>query len=255
MPPRVLADGLGRSAPTNERNVGVAATPVVGPAQIRLADWVFRVPVNVPVLVTGLFVTVKIPGRERPTLETVPPPAAAHDVLPDPSVIRTLFRAPLPTGRLKTVVPAAALTPITALPDVAPFSVREPPVPPLTPKTGVCVSTQVEPLRLRMLPDAEPKARSSIAAPVAQLGNVAPAVGFPQNRPAAGLPEHWLYADDDPAIRKSPRMIALSSIEITGGKRIEPDEPKLGINSQRRCRAVISASETDRNGVHVGIAL
>ena len=37
MPPSELADGLGRSAPTKARNVGVAAEPVVGPAHTKFA--------------------------------------------------------------------------------------------------------------------------------------------------------------------------------------------------------------------------
>ena len=136
-PPRVLADGLGRSAPTSARKVGDAAAPVVGPAQIVFAVWVLREAVSVPVLITGLFVTVNIPGIDRPTLETVPPPAAVQDKLPDPSVIRTLFSDPLVTGRLNIIpVPAAALTPTVADPEVAPFRVRDPPTPPFAPSVG-----------------------------------------------------------------------------------------------------------------------
>jgi hypothetical protein len=80
--------GLGRSAPTKARNVGVAAEPVVGPAQTWLADWVARVPVSVPDVVIGEPETVKmLDGNASPTLVTVPPvELATHDVWPDPSV-------------------------------------------------------------------------------------------------------------------------------------------------------------------------
>src|SRR5882757_7744502 len=109
MPPSVLADGLGRSAPTNERNAGADAAPVLGPAHTRLADCVLSVAVSVPVETTGLFVTVNMPGMDRPTLETVPDPADTHEVFPDPSVTRTLLRDPFVIGRLKVTDPAAAL--------------------------------------------------------------------------------------------------------------------------------------------------
>jgi hypothetical protein len=43
----------GKSAVTNERNDGCAALPVDGPANTLFADWVFKLNVNVPVVVTG----------------------------------------------------------------------------------------------------------------------------------------------------------------------------------------------------------
>jgi DNA invertase Pin-like site-specific DNA recombinase len=51
-----------------------------------LADCVASEPVNVPVEVTGLPVTLKIPGKDNPTLLTVPAPWADRDVFPAPSV-------------------------------------------------------------------------------------------------------------------------------------------------------------------------
>jgi hypothetical protein len=60
------------------------------------------VPVNVPVVVTGEFVTVKIEGSARPTLVTVPPRPVAVNVVPlklrpEPRVI-SLGAAALPVG-------------------------------------------------------------------------------------------------------------------------------------------------------------
>jgi hypothetical protein len=54
--------------------------------------------VSVPELVTGLPETVKMPGIDKPTLDTVAEPADAHDVFPDPSVIRTWFNEPFVFG-------------------------------------------------------------------------------------------------------------------------------------------------------------
>lgn len=64
----------GMSATTRVLNVGVAAGPLEGPANTALAGSVVKVPVRVPLLVTGLPVTVKMDGNDRPTLVTVPPP-------------------------------------------------------------------------------------------------------------------------------------------------------------------------------------
>jgi len=97
-PPSVLEDGLGRSAPTNARNVGAEAAPVVGPAHTVLAVCVLSVAVSVPEPVTGLPVTVNIPGMANATLLTVPEPALVHDVCPEPSVIRTWLSVPLVIG-------------------------------------------------------------------------------------------------------------------------------------------------------------
>jgi hypothetical protein len=63
---------LGMSAVAKERNEGIPALPF-GEAKTRLALWLFRVPVSVPLLVTGLFDTVNTEvGRESPTELTVP---------------------------------------------------------------------------------------------------------------------------------------------------------------------------------------
>jgi len=65
------------SAATSARNVGVAAAPVVGPAQTKLAVWVANVPVRVPEPVTGEPETVRmLEGSARATEVTVPTGAA-----------------------------------------------------------------------------------------------------------------------------------------------------------------------------------
>ena len=196
MPPSVVAEGFGRSAPTSDRNVGVAAAPVVGPAQTRLADWVASVPVRVPVLVTGLPDTARILlGNANATLVTVPAPTLDHDVLPDPSVIRPKPRLPFVGGRLNMVpVPAAARTPSVADPEVDPFRMIAPPVPPFNPRLGVAVAAHEDAPRLRIVPcaDGAPKFRSSMDVMVCHPGSVGDAVLLPHKRPAAGFPEHWL---------------------------------------------------------------
>ena len=70
----------GISAATRARKVGAAAEPLAGPANTAFAPCVFNVAVNVPDDVTGLFVTVKILGIDKPTLVTAP--AAAQFALP-----------------------------------------------------------------------------------------------------------------------------------------------------------------------------
>ena len=63
------------SATTRARNVGADALPVVGPAQIRLADCVARDSASVPEVVIGEPDTDRIEdGAERATLVTVPVP-------------------------------------------------------------------------------------------------------------------------------------------------------------------------------------
>src|SRR6187551_433099 len=110
-PPSVLADGLGRSAPTRARNVGVAAAPDPGPAQTRLAACVASVAVSVPLRVTGLPETENIPGMDKPTDCTVPPATlACQEVFPEPSVTRTNPAEPLVLGNWKMAPPAAAGT-------------------------------------------------------------------------------------------------------------------------------------------------
>lgn len=74
--PTVLAEiTSGKSALTNNLNVGVDAAPEAGPENIVLAVWVFKVPVKVPLVVTGEPLTIKMLGKDKPTLETVPAPA------------------------------------------------------------------------------------------------------------------------------------------------------------------------------------
>jgi hypothetical protein len=76
-PPSVDADGLGRSAPTKDLNVGCAAAPVVGPAKTLFAVCVARVSVNVPEEVTGLPDMLNIGdvlASEKETDVTVPEP-------------------------------------------------------------------------------------------------------------------------------------------------------------------------------------
>lgn len=73
--PEVTPDA-GRSAVAKERNVGAAFEPVAGPANTRFLAWLAQSAVNVPVVVTGEFVTVNVPGMLRPTEVTVPPEIA-----------------------------------------------------------------------------------------------------------------------------------------------------------------------------------
>ena len=81
---------LGISDATKARNVGAEAPPDVGPAKTVFAVSVANVPVSVPELVTGEFVTVKIEGSERPTLVTVPVVGVVHvGVAPAPALVNT----------------------------------------------------------------------------------------------------------------------------------------------------------------------
>ena len=80
----------GRSAYANVRNVGVPAEPF-GAANTVLADCEANVAVNVPVVVTGVPDTLKIPGKDKPTLVTpvlfnVIEPAAFVMLIPVPAV-------------------------------------------------------------------------------------------------------------------------------------------------------------------------
>ena len=61
----------GRSAATRARKAGAPAAPL-GAAKTKLAVWLARVALRVPLVVTGEPVTVKRLGRLRPTLLTVP---------------------------------------------------------------------------------------------------------------------------------------------------------------------------------------
>jgi hypothetical protein len=77
MPLVISTSFIGPIAPlaaTNDRNAGTEAAPLEGPAKKELATWVLKVPVSVPVPVTGLLVTVKILGNCNPTLDTDPVP-------------------------------------------------------------------------------------------------------------------------------------------------------------------------------------
>jgi hypothetical protein len=69
------------------RNVGVAAAPLVGPANTVFADCVASDAVSVPDVVTGDPLTLKIAGIESATLVTVPPPPVfAIVIVPAPFV-------------------------------------------------------------------------------------------------------------------------------------------------------------------------
>ena len=78
-PPNVELEGFGKSAPTSERKVGVAALPVVGPAKTKLALSVDRLIASVPLPVIGEPLTENPVGTVRATLVTVPVVAGAHD--------------------------------------------------------------------------------------------------------------------------------------------------------------------------------
>jgi hypothetical protein len=80
-PPLVVADGLGRSAPTSDRNVGVPDDPL-GAAKTVLAVSLDSVTESVPLVVIGLPPTEKPEGIDNATLVTVPAPAPHGD--PDP---------------------------------------------------------------------------------------------------------------------------------------------------------------------------
>ena len=95
-PPLDAAPGLGRSAPTMERNVGATAPPLVGPAQTKLAACVASDPVSVPAVVTGEPLTVNIPGSDRATLVTEPPDGQAVHVPVVPLEIKQRPLAPIP---------------------------------------------------------------------------------------------------------------------------------------------------------------
>lgn len=95
------------SALTIARNVGAAALPVVGPANIVLAVCVASVPVNVPVPVTGEPLTVMKLGSASPTDET-PPGGVAHVASPRQNVVELAAVPPFKfvTGRLPVTPPA-----------------------------------------------------------------------------------------------------------------------------------------------------
>jgi len=70
---------VGRSATTIARKVGVPEDPF-GPAKIEFADSDAKVAVRDPLLVIGETVTVKIPGKDKPTEVTDPAAAEIHCV-------------------------------------------------------------------------------------------------------------------------------------------------------------------------------
>jgi len=92
----------GKSAATNDLNVGAAALPEVGPAKTKLADSVANASANVPLTVTGEPDTVNIPGADKPTLVTVP--------------------VPVPAG--KSAATSALKVGVAALPDDGPANIR-----------------------------------------------------------------------------------------------------------------------------------
>ena len=98
------------SAATRERKDGAASEPVVGPAKIALADWVDRVADSVPLDVTGAPLTVKMFGRLRPTLVTVPAPKASI-LSSTQAVVATRVESSLRSG----VVAVAAPRPVVPL--------------------------------------------------------------------------------------------------------------------------------------------
>ena len=83
----------GRSAATRARNVGVAATPDVGPANTRFADWVFKEKESAGVVV-GVATDVVNSGERLPEEKEVtepPPPPETVDQYetPVPFVVNT----------------------------------------------------------------------------------------------------------------------------------------------------------------------
>src|SRR5579885_839910 len=111
MPPRLVGDGAGRSAPTRARNVGAAAAPELGPAHTVLALCVARPRVMRPFVVTGEPVTLNIPGALRPTLVTVPVPHAAPESTRLPSASISTQSPPV---RGPEVVPMTVPVPLGA---------------------------------------------------------------------------------------------------------------------------------------------
>lgn len=101
----------GRSAVTRDRNVGVAAPPLVGPAHIRFAVSVASVTANVPEEVTGDPATLKIAGMVSPTDVTAP---VAVDAIVNvfPAGVIVIFdpaaRVTAPANPFNDVTPDAA---------------------------------------------------------------------------------------------------------------------------------------------------
>ena len=78
MVPPVIVSVPGMSSSTSERKVGTAAAPLPGPAHTRFAPCVLKVPVNVPVVVTGEPDIVNtLAGKSSPTEATTLPPVNA----------------------------------------------------------------------------------------------------------------------------------------------------------------------------------
>jgi hypothetical protein len=102
-----------KSATTNERNVGAAAAPVVGPASMRFADCVAHEIANVPVVVTGDPLTVNCAGVVNATEVTVPVPA--H--VPSP---RQNVEDDAPVPLLKSATTSVLKVGAAGMPDVGP---------------------------------------------------------------------------------------------------------------------------------------
>jgi hypothetical protein len=96
----------GKSAATKERNVGVAATPDVGPANTRFADWVFKVKDSAGVVV-GVATDVvnsgeRLPEEKEDTVPEPPPPETVDQYVTPltPFVVSTCPAVPGLGGRI-----------------------------------------------------------------------------------------------------------------------------------------------------------
>src|SRR5438445_5349583 len=236
MPPSVDRLGTGRSAPTRARNAGVAEPPDDGPAKTMLADWDTSAPVSVPVAVTGLPVTLKIPGNASATLVTVPPEVLlTHVVTPAPSVCSTNPEVPLLGGSWKMVeVPAAAGTRTVEEPEVRPANVSEPPAEPLRPRVGVRLAAHEDAPRVSREPWELPAARSSRLVRVSSLGSPCEAAALPHSVPEAPCPVHWALACVG-IKRASAAMInqLRRIVETPTRARIEPEVPVVCADDHR----------------------
>ena len=110
----LLAARAGISVAARARKVGVPAAPA-GAARTVPAVWLARVAVRVPVVVTGELVTVKMPGRSRPTLVTAPAVLSTQERVPLPLVRSTWPLVPSAAGRVKVRLAAGASGPLSAM--------------------------------------------------------------------------------------------------------------------------------------------
>lgn len=107
--PVVFWFSVGTSAATNARNVGVPE-PDVGPAKTLFCAWLASVPVRVPLVVTGLPLTLKMDGSAKPTEVTEPLPVPTATPLMNKAAA---FRLPEPL--FPPVAPVKAmLSPVMA---------------------------------------------------------------------------------------------------------------------------------------------